>query len=984
MNRIYIHSIGILISLCTIFWTGCGDDEILRSNELGSRLEQSGNFKLSIFTLAKETWDVPDTTTMVRARLLSLTDNSSREYDAKIIRNTNDHEYSLYIPRTEDIPDSDYTLTAYLANGRSLGMKLTVTFRKEMLHLLLTSEIVYTGLEGDGTADTPYLIGSTDDFNTFEYNLYRDSVARGAGLYFRQTASFEAPPRSDAYEGRYYACYPFAGIYDGGSHEIKVAYLGAENTDDNDIGLFQTLLDGAQIHNLTLDISMRGIGTNGGTLAGNANGTVTISNVSVEGSIAGKSNIGGFIGYANGNLTATNCHLYASVEADSYAGGLVGYMKDGMLMADNFSNLRSDYTPYLFTIRTKNQGAGGIAGAVKSSGCDLRNITLQHSISEQDSGLKVIYAGTERAGGLVGEITISKPSSFKNVSIQAPISSESRDAGGLIGTATLAEDLTLQGCSYASLVQSETNVGGFFGYLKSENHLILSGMPQGNRVAQVDNGYIAIKGKESVGGMFGSLVGDIQAQAVSLINVEVTASGYNAGGVAGYVYNHTLKPQMFSLDKDMHVRGQEKAGGLIGYAEHCTIEGSAAVKFDNAIPSPNSFVSDFAGTVTDTNNGDTGISMGGIVGYAKDCYLRNICVSGSVYGKSNVGGIAGYVCNNDRGGVSGCVSRASSIKNSKGSCTGGVIGRLDYVTGDYENLLNYGPVGGYDVAAGIIGYIEIKGYKKEFNLRYCVNTGEISGNNDTGGVVGRLYNNRSNNDSKNNIVSYSANYGTISNSSGSVGGIIGIGNSVRMMVKHSANHGMITGNSKTARVGGIAGSLGKDPGGAGLTIGQNMELAYCCNRGTISGSDRHAYVGGLLGYQEEGNQSDETYWMTHDCYNMGNVTSDQDHDNGGIIGCVDHYSEIRRCINVGEVSYGNGVVGTHKSSSIWYHHDIYYKEDSGGGWCAEPFSVSQKKTSGTFKNFDFSDTWQIDSNDKMNKGYPYLKECPFQSIYYTE
>ena len=104
--------------------------------------------------------------------------------------------------------------------------------------------------------------------------------------------------------------------------------------------------------------------------------------------------------------------------------------------------------------------------------------------------------------------------------------------------------------------------------------------------------------------------------------------------------------------------------------------------------------------------------------------------------------------------------------------------------------------------------------------------------------------------------------------------------------------------------------------------------------------------------------------MTHDCYNMGSVTTDQHEDNGGIIGCVDHYAEVRYCINVGKVADGNGVVGTHKDACIWYAHDLYYLKDSGKGWKAN--------------------IWVIDSDGSKNEGYPYLKDCPFQFIYWDK
>ena len=44
MNTTRIHIIGLLMALAAFLWTSCSDDELYRSNELGSRLEEMGDF----------------------------------------------------------------------------------------------------------------------------------------------------------------------------------------------------------------------------------------------------------------------------------------------------------------------------------------------------------------------------------------------------------------------------------------------------------------------------------------------------------------------------------------------------------------------------------------------------------------------------------------------------------------------------------------------------------------------------------------------------------------------------------------------------------------------------------------------------------------------------------------------------------------------------------------------------------------------------
>ena len=56
----------------------------------------------------------------------------------------NDLSICLYIPKSRKIPDSDYDLTAFLTNGKGLGTKLKVTFRDEMLHMVMSSAIEFS------------------------------------------------------------------------------------------------------------------------------------------------------------------------------------------------------------------------------------------------------------------------------------------------------------------------------------------------------------------------------------------------------------------------------------------------------------------------------------------------------------------------------------------------------------------------------------------------------------------------------------------------------------------------------------------------------------------------------------------------------------------------------------------------------------------------------------------------------------------------
>lgn len=256
--------------------------------------------------------------------------------------------------------------------------------------------------------------------------------------------------------------------------------------------------------------------------------------------------------------------------------------------------------------------------------------------------------------------------------------------------------------------------------------------------------------------------------------------------------------------------------------------------------------------------------------------------------------------------------------------------------------------------------------------------GKVTGTGQVGGCVGHYWASGILNLGIETIhyILYCANYGEVNGSDGgNVGGIIGYFNARKAVVSHSANHGKVYGSGNDVKVGGIAGRMGSNDE-AGTALPNNMELAYSCNFGEVGSNTGNANVGGLLGWQEQGSPDDETHYMLHNCYNMGIVPTNQDSDNGGVLGCIDHLGEVQNCYNAKKVSHGNGIIGTHKGGSIFYHHNLYVLEDSGKYWCADKFKESDKSKESTYKGFDFTSVWAISTS--TNNGFPYLRDCPYQ------
>ena len=971
-KSMFLIIVGFLM-LTVATTVGCSDD-LYMTNEAGSELTENKSFRISRFKIDRKIWNMTEEHKEIKVALVSKSDGSERSLEAQVEHKPDGYVVGLLIPKADKLPDSDYVIAASLPDGTPLGVTLSVTMRDEMVTSWQLYDFKYS-LSGSGTESDPYKITSANDFNKLLYDLYRDSLSHARGKYFTQTKDFTAPATSNVVDGRLYSSYDFAGHYDGGGNSITLLYQGGDNSEnDSNVGLFTTLMDNAQIENLTIKALMSGMVNCCGALAAESRGTVNISSVRIAGSIEGKENIGAFVGKVSGELVTSNCGVSGKVSGEKYVGGIVGSVENGSLSATNFYTF-VDESAY-FSVEATRSHAGGLAGLVNSGAINLEKITVRHTVSEEDIDLKVVSA-PEYCGGLIGEAKIDSTSTINICEVVAPISSSGDYVGGLIGKAELNAELKLNFTAVGAYLQGSSYVGGLFGHITTNGnlHFLGSDSSLNNRVCVIDDSYCEIRGSKYVGGLFGFIHGDIEAESAFVISTNVIGSGNFVGGVAGGTEWSTIDCTKFLCSSIMKVQGPDAVGGVVGYASYSTVKGEAAAKFDpTTYPANSTFKSSCSCVVICESNGlgnIGGTSIGGIVGYAHETYLEDLCFTGIVIGTDRVGGIVGHFNSESRGHLHRCVANAVEVNNSLGPCTGGVAGLVQFSKCDVSNLINYSKVIGCNCTGGIIGKVELQGDVDNIYVENLLNQGIVYGTSNVGGCVGYA----SKNTYSGFTIKNSCNIESVKSSSdGNVGGIIGYGNLRHLHVLHCANHGSVTGEGES-KVGGIAGRLGENGSGLiGMT--DNMEMAYCCNCGKISSDNKYSNVGGLLGYQEDGHFADDVTYMTHDCYNAGEVTSDQDDDNGGIVGNVDNFAEVVRCINFGNVSYGNAVVGTHKAGTDWYHHNLYYEDGTGKGWCAESFKKDDRSKKEIYENFDFTHDWIIDTN--KNDGYPYLRNCPFQ------
>ncbi len=978
--------------LSGLMLTGCSDEPI----EPGVRpgLEDCEGCTVSSFSVAREHYALPDGTAEVDVALIAA-DGLTHCFRASVEEEESTHRFHMRIPSGYELPDGEYVMTMRAASGRAIAGRLLATFADRKL---ASVSIILPGymLDGSGTEADPYIIADSDDFEMFIINLGDDVKTNGAGLFFRQTGDVTPSDQSSLAPGRGYWGAAFAGYYDGGGHEVRNLYYRGSGRDSSDtgFGLFTRLSGTASVSNLTFTgVNVSGLYGDSGIVAGTASGSISLSGISLSGTFEGDdevgNNIGGLVGhFTSGNLDITQIKLSSAISGYNDLGGLVG-------MAEGDISVSDVTTPdYHFSVSGHSR-VGGVAGHTKGA-VSISGVTLEHKVTNEDSDIRIIEGSGSGIGAMVGWADDSEVM-LENVRVLCPVGgAEACNVGGLIGY-VVSDNVSVDNCRVYSVVAGKDDVGGLFGNVYNNyGTFTIKGEDLSTRVA-VDDAAALVSGSNNVGGFAGRWWGSLTLDCKVKINVPVTGSGSCTGGFIGYadmlgIFNVSpiLVGDVASTsggDNVMKVTGGDNTGGLFGSITTSTVQGNDKFDFSEngahiRVPEVSRFTSVYSCVVKGKS------CVGGVAGSLVSSKLQYIHADCRVDGTEYVGGIIGKVDNyNASCTVEDCTFNGTiDCPDSNG--VGGIVGwYYSSFSGMMHDCVNYAKITGGDNTGGVVGYVQrvpqtLGSDDNHVEIRWCVNTAPVSGTLHVGGVVGRAHVNDANktfpdDEALGILITACMNQGKVTASGGSsnsassgVGGIAGFTN-FRTAITQCANHGDITGTGAFHGVGGVAGSMGGDPTGTGLTNSfRNVQLSECCNTGTIDSGNSSSYVGGVLGYQEEGNKSD-----VQDCYNTGVVKPKQSHDSGGIVGCVDHMTNIYRCVNSGKVEHGNAAIGTHKSASLFDHGSLYYLDGTGSSWpSATKVSASKFTDQSSFKGLDFDKTW------KMGTSGPQLRNCSWQEI----
>ena len=219
-------------------------------------------------------------------------------YAYNAISETDDDVHLLI---TSDRPG--YTITGYQSNPDVLtGTTNPYVMTMPNSDVVITPQWTELQLSGTGTENDPYLIGSTDNWNTFV-----DAVSHSktfSGEFVKLTNNISVTTKCGTVSGSSQVN-PFSGTFDGDGHTIT-----ATITDNNNQGtaLF-CYINGATIKNLTVAGSISSSQKHTAALVGFSKGTGnSIQNCVATADVTCYQYIGGILGHAlNSDISINNC-----------------------------------------------------------------------------------------------------------------------------------------------------------------------------------------------------------------------------------------------------------------------------------------------------------------------------------------------------------------------------------------------------------------------------------------------------------------------------------------------------------------------------------------------------------------------------------------------------------------------------------------------------------------------------------------------------
>ena len=621
------------------------------------------------------------------------------------------------------------------------------------------SEKVAADFEGEGTAESPYLIEDVDDLKKLAEKVNGGTTYEKT--YFKLTANIDlkneewTPIGTKVYvgefgqpESRY-----FQGTFDGDGHQIANLTITGRN---EYVGLFGYVRN-ATIQNCNVAGEVSGYNFAGGIVGAVDGKTNNILNCSFQGNVTGNMYVGGIVGQVQNQCEVSSCYAIGTVHGgNDKVGGIAGEgrgaIKNCYVLADVSASgkFAGGITGDTYNLAIENCYYSGMVSASGSAGGIVGNAwggTIKNCVSLAES-----VTGSN-ANRIVGEnrATLTDNYAWDGTTVNnATVSAD--NAAGLNGadlTYTNGElseqfsdifkdtdsawDFTdnglpilknVGGVQFSELPKCMTGVG-FDGFGIKTNPYLIEDVEDLKLLAKKVNGgttyektyfkqtadidlnnepwtpigtVIVINNGKDARPFKGTFDGD----GYKITNLKVTGNSNNAG-LFGYTQDATIK----NCNVTGEVSGSSDVGGIVGNADGKTQILSCSFRGD--VTGEDSYIGGIAGSARGTIKNCYALAdvtarieiAGGIAGYAYHVTIENCYYSGNVPAGNSAGGIAGFVSGSI---IKNCVSLAKSVTD--GDCVNRIVGDVSRV----ENVTltsNYGYNRTKLVVYGKEGYADI-------------------------------------------------------------------------------------------------------------------------------------------------------------------------------------------------------------------------------------------------------------------------------------
>ncbi len=600
----------------------------------------------------------------------------------------------------------------------------------------------------------------------------------------------------------------------------------------------------------------------------------------------------------NGNYTEITAKLTGStyVRATRYnAGGCIG--NAGAI--DVYTSVRTivNGTSSINALAD----VGGVCGRFKPNSATT-NSSVKLETASSGSAVNIRAAASpsaepadnnDNAGGLIGLMSDGNTAIALNLSLPSQTSGDLltvnidsyNNAGGMIGHYINANHSTSSAMnvrmhSESHIYARNNNAGGCIGYIEAKKDFNSPVTVTG--VSTLTSAPIIKADTGNAGGLFGSSIGAMTVTSSLLMDINggYIIGGNNAGGCIGNLSGNPTLSDTASVTlsgNTLSVSGTDQIGGIIGNCSgakiHCPIEAS----LENLV------VSSYSASVTapvSNTGGCIGSLSGGEIG--ADGSITYSGKNSMISGQENVGGVIGQAASvTQNGAISGNITYSGEDGHiiGTGECTGGIAGRVNACIIKGNSVINYSgtnaKISGKDNTGGLFGKVNDGSSSETVKYLYDGDTAQITGKDNVGGIIGLTY--KFTNDAG---ITFSPKTKCTITGEKNVGGIAGNG----------SDRG--TANLRKYPVLSISGCIMEITGTeyVGGILGCSVSNCYYSG-GTIRLTDNSSLIikgscaGGNLGYLNEGNLGNSTYFRTS-CKNNSTITVIGSSVAGGVIGMV--------------------------------------------------------------------------------------------------